>query len=118
MKSCVRCELSGLVGDDPLPFTPHQRLAFTPHAGVSLVACPDCGQLFVRLWREVGGWDIEDIWRFWAPVSAEEADALREGDAIEMAKDLVLSRPRLVEDPDQNRAVRNDSFEPGIWMHT
>ena len=59
----------------------------------------------MRVWREVGGWEIEDIWRYWAPVTPEEEAGLRaafaggDDEGMARASALILARPHLVEAP-------------------
>lgn len=123
MAECSACERQDMSAE-LLPFTAREDLLSDSHEGASLCACGACGRLFVRVWREVGGWDIEDIWRYWAPVSRDEADALRaafaggEDEGMARASALILERPHLVQTPAGLVGWSSASFEVGLWMHT
>lgn len=107
-----------------LPFTQQEALLSDSHEGASLCLCSACGRLFVRVWREVGGWEIEDLWRYWAPVSLAERDELRAAfardgdDGMARAIALILARPHLVETPTGQVHWSAADFELGLWMHT
>lgn len=109
---------------ESLPFEQQEVLLAGSHEGASLCRCRGCGRTFVRVWREVGGWEIEDLWRFWAPVSPAEGDALRtafardEDRGMARAGELVLSRTHLVQAPEGGLRWSAASFEVGLWMHT
>lgn len=123
MAECGACDRQDM-SKESLPFTPLEDLLSDSHEGASLCACRACGRRFVRVWREVGGWEIEDIWRYWAPVSQVEADELRVafvgGDDEGMARAiaLILGRPHLVQTPTGGLGWSSASFAVGLWMHT
>lgn len=109
---------------ETLPFEQREVWLSDSHEGASLCACRACDRLFLRLWREVGGWEIEDIWRYWAPLAAGEADELRAAFAADedlglaRASALVLSRPRLVQTPEGAIGWSDAPSSAGLWMHT
>ncbi|MEL6347741.1 MAG: hypothetical protein AAFV53_31840 [Myxococcota bacterium] len=119
MTTCARCVLPILASEDPLPLEHQEVFAREAHEGASRTRCPACGQDFLRLWREVGGWDIEDIWVYWVPITTAEIAQLRAAsDPLKQASTLVMSRTRLVRMPSGTLHVSSESREIGIWMHT
>lgn len=123
MELCVLCGRTD-VSQEVLPFEQRELFLAGSHEGASLCACRGCGHLFLRLWREVGGWEIEDMWRYWAPISAAEADALRadfaadEDRGLARASALVLSRRRVVQGPGGEIGWSDAPSSAGLWMHT
>jgi hypothetical protein len=118
--TCTREDMSKA----QLLFTQQESLLCDSHEGASLWPCHACGRLFVHVWREVGGWEIEDIWRYWAPVAPAEVDALRAAfardgdDGMARATALLLSRRHLVESPTHAVYWSASDHEIGLWMHT
>lgn len=123
MPGCSECDREDM-SKETLPFTQREDLLSDSHEGASLCACRGCGRRFVRVWREVGGWEIEDIWRYWAPVTPEEEAGLRaafaggDDEGMARASALILARPHLVEAPTGRVGWSSASFEVGLWMHT
>jgi hypothetical protein len=127
MSECAACtSLTPPPGasNEELPFQLVERLCSESHEGAHLTSCRHCGRLFLHLWAEVGGWEVEDLWRYWVPVSAAEADRFRalfsldEDEAFREIRRFIDTRRRLVRDPDRYFSWRDLHGEPGLYMPT
>ncbi|HEU4561801.1 MAG TPA: hypothetical protein VFS20_28510 [Longimicrobium sp.] len=78
---------------------PHEELYDQEHHSISLIRCEHCGQTFVQEYVEV--WD--DGWIFWARVSEEEAELIRQD--LGWSAALVQSRRHITRPPQSDKPM-------------
>jgi hypothetical protein len=89
----------------------HEELYESSHHSISLIRCEHCGQMFVQEYVEV--WD--DGWIFWARVSEEEAELIRQD--LGWSSALIQSRRHVTRPPQSDRpAYWSDGDEHVLKM--
>ncbi|MHB9134614.1 MAG: hypothetical protein ACYDBB_26370 [Armatimonadota bacterium] len=96
MMYCLFCQREQMT-QDSLPFVVLQPLFHSTHEDAKICLCRGCGKPYIRCYEEhegsyLGGED-ED-WRYWIPISPEEATRLR----------------RLATQPYHNRVILNEVY--------
>jgi len=110
---CPRCLATPNRFDD-LPFELVAGIVDHSHESVDLMRCKYCGQLFADYWIEILLDDDDDMWSYWVPITAAEAEALQAPGGASKIISLIKSRRRLVCGPSGKFRWNEGDFEIGI----
>jgi hypothetical protein len=127
MPECAACTTQTPppgTSNDELPFQLVELLWAESREGAHLTSCRHCGRLFLHFWAEAGPREAEDLWRYWVPASAAEAErfrslfALDSNEALREIRRFIDTRRRLVRDPDKSFVWSEKHGSGGLFFTT